>query len=61
VGRGLHSADGIAKLRPAIEVLIQKHGLRCTTDCPTVGCLTAEFAPEAERGWFGPFGGCAIM
>lgn len=30
VGRGLHSADGQAKLKPAVTSLINKHNLRCT-------------------------------
>lgn len=30
VGRGLRSHDGVAKLKPAVASLIQRHNLRCT-------------------------------
>ncbi|GFR47969.1 hypothetical protein Agub_g9793 [Astrephomene gubernaculifera] len=65
VGRGLHSADGVPKLRPAIEKLVRQHNLRVTPGVPNEGCLTVEFVSAAERGWVEWFGsvlsnGCVI-
>ncbi|GLC34753.1 hypothetical protein PLESTB_001159700 [Pleodorina starrii] len=51
VGRGLHSAGGVAKLRPAIEQLVRRHNVRVTAGAPNAGCITVEFVSEAERGW----------
>ncbi|GAX80938.1 hypothetical protein CEUSTIGMA_g8373.t1 [Chlamydomonas eustigma] len=62
VGRGLHSKDGVAKLKPAIERLINKHNLRCHPDTPHAGCVFAEFVSREDRGWFwGLLKGCSIM
>lgn len=63
VGRGLHSQDGVAKIRPAIQQLIERHNLRCIPDTPNAGCLTVQFVSEAERGWFGGWlaDRCVIM
>lgn len=62
VGRGIHSQDGIVKIRPAVERLIERHNLRCVPDSPHVGCVRAEFVSKEERGWFAKMcGGCLIM
>jgi hypothetical protein len=62
VGRGLHSKEGVAKLKPAIERLIDRHNLRCHPDTPHAGCVLAEFVEREDRGWLGGFlRGCAIM
>ncbi|KAI0633330.1 hypothetical protein C8Q77DRAFT_1057428 [Trametes polyzona] len=39
VGKGLHSAGGVAKLKPAIEELMQKHGLVAEMDEHNAGVL----------------------
>lgn len=39
VGKGLHSRGGIAKLKPAIEELIQKHSLVAQLDPQNAGVL----------------------
>ncbi|KAI0356237.1 DUF1771-domain-containing protein [Trametes cingulata] len=39
VGKGLHSAGGVAKLKPAIEELMQKHGLVAELDEHNSGVL----------------------
>lgn len=53
VGRGLHSAGGMAKLRPAMQSLLMRHNLRATVGVPNEGCITVEFVSKAERGWVG--------
>ncbi len=55
VGKGLHSADGIPKLKPAIEGLVRRHNLRVTPGVPNAGCITVEFVKPSERGWVGDF------
>lgn len=40
-GRGVHSKDGIPKIKPAINGLIKKHNLRCTPNTPNPGCVHA--------------------
>jgi hypothetical protein len=65
VGRGLHSRDGVAKLKPAVlDQLINKHSLRCTPGVPNEGCVLVELVRPEERGWLGAVlgdGGCVIM
>jgi DNA-nicking Smr family endonuclease len=61
VGRGLHSAGGVVKIRPAVEQLIEKHSLRCLPDQPHAGCLTVQFVERKDRGWLSQLGRCAIM
>ncbi|KAI0365630.1 DUF1771-domain-containing protein [Pilatotrama ljubarskyi] len=39
VGKGMHSAGGVAKLKPAIEELMQKHGLVAELDEHNSGVL----------------------
>ncbi|PNH12946.1 Smr domain-containing protein [Tetrabaena socialis] len=53
VGKGLHSKDGVARLRPAIEGLMRKHSVRCTPGVPNEGCITVEFVRPEESGWVG--------
>ncbi|EGF81651.1 hypothetical protein BATDEDRAFT_16402, partial [Batrachochytrium dendrobatidis JAM81] len=40
VGKGLHSVGGVAKIKPAIVELMQKHGISATMDTPNAGCIT---------------------
>jgi hypothetical protein len=62
VGRGNHSRDKIAKLRPAVEELIRTHRLRVHADTPNDGCLTIEFGSKEPSGWVGRItDACAIM
>ena len=63
VGRGNHSRDKIAKLRPAVEQLIAKHQLRVHLDQPNSGCLTIEFQSPKPSGWVGAMMGdhCIVM
>jgi DNA-nicking Smr family endonuclease len=62
VGRGNHSRDKIAKLRPAVEELIRTHRLRVHADTPNDGCLTIEFGSKEPSGWVGRITeACAIM
>ena len=39
VGKGKHSAGGIAKLKPAIEMLCEEAGIRCEVDHKNTGVL----------------------
>jgi len=51
-GRGLHSKDGLAKIKPAIRELCQKEKLRVVGDEPNVGCMTVEIGvAQANVGW----------
>eukprot|EP00128_Syssomonas_multiformis_P007734 Colp12_sorted_trinity150504_noHs@32744 len=50
VGAGNHSADGIPKIKPAIEQLMKDHSLTCTPNKPNKGCLYVEFT---GKGWLG--------
>lgn len=61
VGRGNHSRDKVAKLRPAVEQLIAKHQLRVTPDQPNAGCLTIEFGSSKPSGWVGAIGEHCIV
>jgi len=52
VGRGLHSADGVARIKPALmEQLVTKHALRVTPG-PNQGCLQVELVKPQQAGWF---------
>ncbi|CAG8604429.1 1502_t:CDS:2 [Acaulospora morrowiae] len=53
VGRGNHSQDGIAKLKPAIAELMEKYQLSCTQDKPTIGCLYVEFGNAHRKADLG--------
>ncbi|KAI1796405.1 DUF1771-domain-containing protein [Ganoderma leucocontextum] len=47
VGKGLHSANHVAKLKPAIEELIQKHGLVAELDEHNSGVLIVSLDGQA--------------
>ncbi|KAA1472949.1 DUF1771-domain-containing protein [Dentipellis sp. KUC8613] len=49
VGKGLHSAHGAAKLKPAIEELIQKYNLVATLDPSNAGVLIVQLDGQADR------------
>lgn len=55
VGKGIHSANGEAKIKPAIEDLVQKYNLRCSVDGNNTGCLVIELVDAKRRGIFGLF------
>ncbi|KAJ3410886.1 hypothetical protein HDV05_003104 [Chytridiales sp. JEL 0842] len=52
-GKGNNSADGVAKLKPAVyNKLMQRHGLRCEMDRPNSGCVYVEFVEDKSLiGW----------
>jgi len=51
VGKGLHSQGGVAKIKPAIEELIQRHQLRAEIDPNNSGVLIVFFKSEpSQRG-----------
>lgn len=60
VGRGVHSADGVARIKPALTgELMRKHSLRVTAGVPNDGCLLVELGAERTRvGWFERLLGC---
>ncbi|CEP15443.1 hypothetical protein [Parasitella parasitica] len=43
VGKGLHSPNQIAKLKPAIIELVKKYRVTCQPNVPNPGCLFVEF------------------
>ncbi|KAI8637077.1 hypothetical protein BD408DRAFT_396351 [Parasitella parasitica] len=43
VGKGLHSPNQIAKLKPAIIELVKKYQITCQPNIPNPGCLYVEF------------------
>lgn len=52
-GKGNNSRGGIPKVKPAMEQLMVKHQLRCTTGVPNAGCITVQFVEDAGLvGWF---------
>lgn len=52
VGKGNHSQDRIAKLKPAVaERLIKRYGLRCYMNEPNQGCIRVEFVEGGFIGW----------
>lgn len=60
VGRGLHSSDGVARLKPELtRALMRKHSLRVTAGVPNEGCLLVELGvPSGRVGWFERLLGC---
>ncbi|KAJ7703291.1 hypothetical protein B0H17DRAFT_1042619 [Mycena rosella] len=52
VGKGLHSQGGAAKIKPAIEELMQKHQLSAELDPHNAGVLVVQMG--ASRGGVGP-------
>ncbi|GBB92033.1 hypothetical protein RclHR1_19560001 [Rhizophagus clarus] len=51
VGRGKHSLNGVAKLKPAIADLMEKYQFSCIPNKPTVGCLYVEFGHKPDLSW----------
>jgi DNA-nicking Smr family endonuclease len=50
-GRGSHSKDGLAKIKPAIQELCRRESLRVFVDEPNVGCMTVEIGvAQANNG-----------
>ena len=49
VGKGLHSHNGIAKLRPAIMELVEENQVKCSVDQRNDGCLFVEFVEKKEQ------------
>jgi len=47
VGKGLHSSGGVAKLKPAIEELMQKHQLLAELDPDNAGVLTVQLKGQS--------------
>ena len=56
-GAGLHSENGVAKLKPAIEAMMTKHNVAVTPDRPNHGCLHVDLYPT-KPGWVRSF--CTI-
>jgi DNA-nicking Smr family endonuclease len=51
VGKGLHSQRGVAKIKPAVEELMEKHHLKAELDPQNAGVLVVEIeAPSDRRG-----------
>lgn len=51
VGKGLHSQGGVAKIKPAIEDLMQKHHLKAQMDPHNAGVLIVTIeAASGQRG-----------
>ncbi|ODQ67825.1 DUF1771-domain-containing protein [Nadsonia fulvescens var. elongata DSM 6958] len=44
VGKGLHSKDGVAKLKPAVERLCEQHGLRYSEDQKNAGVIVIDLS-----------------
>jgi len=72
VGKGLHSSGGVAKLKPAIEALMQKHNLVAELDPDNAGVLIVQLSggkpgrrgisvDEVTRRLEKQDGGCVIM
>ncbi|KAK7472640.1 hypothetical protein VKT23_000753 [Stygiomarasmius scandens] len=50
VGKGLHSAGGKAKIKPAIEELMEKHRLTADLDPDNAGVLIVQLNTNRNRG-----------
>ncbi|KAL0956027.1 hypothetical protein HGRIS_002200 [Hohenbuehelia grisea] len=50
VGKGLHSQGGAAKIKPAIEELMQKHQLTAAMDPTNAGVLIVQLNAPKSRG-----------
>mmetsp|Transcript_10452 Transcript_10452/g.27251 ORF Transcript_10452/g.27251 Transcript_10452/m.27251 type:complete len:199 (-) Transcript_10452:657-1253(-) len=48
VGKGLHSQDGVAKIKPAVLKLVNRYYLRVTEDKPNTGCVHVELLHLSE-------------
>lgn len=51
VGKGLHSPDKIAKLKPAIIELVNKYDINCQPNTPNPGCLYVRFDGKGDMSW----------
>ncbi|KAJ3853033.1 hypothetical protein EV368DRAFT_39736 [Lentinula lateritia] len=49
VGKGLHSSGGVAKIKPAIEELMQKHQLVAELDPNNAGVLLVQLGGHRDR------------
>ena len=56
VGRGNHSKDNVAKIKPAMQKLIAEHKLKVAVDSPNAGCVTIFFG-QADSGYVHAPGG----
>ena len=67
VGRGSHSVDGIAKIKPAVQNLLKKYAGQFTVelDTPNAGCVTVRFIkgapPPTKRARRSSPNPCAIL
>lgn len=53
VGKGLHSKDGVAKLKPAVEELCQESGFRSWIDNKNAGVLVIDLkSGRVPNEWF---------
>jgi len=50
VGKGLHSKSGVAKIKPAIEELMQKHQLLAELDPSNAGVLIVQINAPKDKG-----------
>ncbi|KAF5386058.1 hypothetical protein D9615_002469 [Tricholomella constricta] len=50
VGKGLHSRNGSAKIKPAVEELMQKHRLLAELDPRNAGVLIVQINSSSNRG-----------
>ncbi|KAI8394196.1 uncharacterized protein BYT42DRAFT_553673 [Radiomyces spectabilis] len=56
VGKGLHSPNHIAKLKPAIIDLVKKYNVNCQPNIPNPGCLYVEFGKgTGDLSWLDRF------
>lgn len=56
VGKGLHSPNQIAKLKPAIIELVKKYNVSCQPNIPNPGCLYVEFGKgTGDLSWLDRF------
>jgi hypothetical protein len=56
VGKGLHSPNQIAKLKPAIIELVKKYEVTCQPNIPNPGCLYIEFGKgTGDLSWLDRF------
>jgi len=53
-GKGLHSQGGVAKIKPAIEALMQKHRLSAELDPHNSGVLIVKIDSEVGERGMGP-------
>lgn len=54
VGKGLHSKGGIAKVKPAIEELMQRHRVNAVLDPNNAGVLIVQINSNMGEHSFGP-------